>query len=59
VLHDPQNVSGSTLRQLVERGAIPRVYGTEVARLKDASGEPTFSPPPSDSQDRPRISNRP
>ncbi len=59
VLHDPQNASGSTLRQLVERGTIPRVYGTEVARIRDASAEPTFSPPPSDTQNRPRISNRP
>jgi hypothetical protein len=45
VLHDSANERGMTLRDLVERGAVPLNRGLEVAQVDDAAAQPSFSPP--------------
>ena len=44
ILHDSRNTKGMTLRQLVERGAIPNATLPRVARINDSPSGPTFSP---------------
>jgi hypothetical protein len=46
LLHDPRNPPGITLRKLIERGLVPATPAQEVAEVKTAAAEPSFSPLP-------------
>jgi hypothetical protein len=44
-LHDPRNTGALSLRQLVQRGAIPAATAPQIAEATSATLAPSFSPP--------------
>jgi hypothetical protein len=59
ILHDTRNTRGMTLRELVERGAIPNATLPHVATVNERPSEPTFSPRASEPvPPRPKRPNR-